>query len=376
MFNHARTAPVLTAVVFILLTPIRASAQDQMVQPQVLLADVRLRAIEQILDASRSEDPFMRANALEACQPMPDRALPLAQIGVQDASPVVRFAALVTIGRLKLDTLGPVAAQYLRDPDESVRAAAYFAAYQCGQEVNPTRLARLLRSEDPGVRGNVAMLLGMMGDRSAVPMLLDIPASYPMHLASAGEQAVVHAQIAEAAVRLGDMQQLDALRASMFSEFDDVRVMTVLMIGEIEDRRMEAALEPLLHQPPMELQLAAARALAMMGNSNGLSLLLEGAEMDERAVRERTKQIIEQARKRKQRVDPSAAELLDDPAVRTRVAALIRSQSAFGLGLFDDIEAAQALVALLDDDDPAVRLAAAAAVIRALDGGQLAANRP
>ena len=351
-----------------------AVAQDapETVSPQVLLADIRLRAVQEILDASRSEDHFIRANAIEACQSMPERALPMAQIGVQDPSPVVRFAALVTIGKLKLDTLGPIAAKHVQDPNESVRAAAYFAAHQCGQEVNPTRLARLLQSEDPGVRGNVAMLLGLMGERSAVPMLIDIPTRHPMHRASAADQALVHIQIAEAAVRLGDMQQLNALRAGMFSEFDDVRLMTVLMLGEIEDHRMITAIEPLLHKPPLELQIAAARAMAMLDKPDGLPVLLEGARMDEKLVRDRARQVLDQAKRQNQRIDPSASLLLDDPAEQTRVAALMRAQSAFGLALFDNLEAAQALSDLLGDEDPHVRVAAAASIIRAINGRQLA----
>jgi len=102
------------------------------------------------------------------------------------------------------------------------------------------------------------------------------------------------------------------------------------MLGKFEDRRMQTAFEQMLKNPPIEIQLAAAEALARMKSYNGiLSPALQGAAMDIPAV---------------------------------------RAQSAFALALIPDSQAATRLVTLLNDLHPQVRLSAAAAILRAVTG--------
>lgn len=292
-----------------------------------ILAAVKERAIEQVLNSSRSPDPFLRANAVEAMQPLPDRALPLAQLGLDDEHEAVRFASLVTIGRLKLTPLGTAAAQRINDPSPSVRAAAMFAAHLCGSQVDISQMAMLLQSPNPSVRGNVAMLLGLMGEPSAAPMLQEL-AAVPMPKASAVRQSLVRLQIAEAMAWLGDASALNAVRAGAYSPFDEVRVLAVQAMGKLGDRWMTTAIVQMLDEPPIELQLAAAETLARLGRDQGLPVMLQGAQSD---------------------LPP------------------VRAQAAFALGqLHHKPEAAQALVRLLDDPQEQVRLSAAAAILQAM----------
>lgn len=302
-------------------------AQTPSATRQQLLAQAKDRAVETILTAAQSDQAVLRANAIEAMQPLPERALPLAQLGLDDPNPGVRFAALVTIGRLKLDGLGDATERLLDDPNPSVRAAAMFAAHQCGRPVDISAMAQMLTAPDPTLRGNVAMLLGLMDDPSAAPMLRDL-AGAPMRMVSAVRQEIVRAQVAEAMIRLGDHSALDALRAAVFSQFDEVRVLAVSSLGKLGDRRMQRAFEHLLAKPPIELQLAAAEALARMDSPVGQEAMLAGAQSE---------------------------------------LAPVRAQAAFGLAVADGRATAEALVGLLEDPDPQVRISAAAAVLRALD---------
>ncbi|MEX0777238.1 MAG: HEAT repeat domain-containing protein [Phycisphaeraceae bacterium] len=293
--------------------------------PQIM-REARDLAIKQVVASSQSEDAYLRANAMETARYLPNRATPMVQRALDDPAAPVRFAALVTMGRLKLADLAPAARRRLDDPSASVRAAAMFALRASGQKADLTPLAQMLVSQDPATRGNAALILGLIGDPSAIPMLKD-EARTPMPRVSGVREAIVRLQVAEAIAKLGDMSVLDAIRAGVFSQFDEVRVMAVQMLGQLEDRKYENAIGGLLDKPPVELQLVAAEALARIGYDQGLPIALD--------------------------------------AGRHQVTA-VRSQAALTLGSFRDVRAAKALVAMLDDPQEQVRLSAAAALLKAI----------
>jgi HEAT repeat protein len=280
-------------------------------------------AEQQILTSARSTDPFLRSNALEAAQPLSTRLTPLLQLALDDAHPAVRFAALAIIGRQRLVDLAPAAARLTNDPVDSVKAAALFAQQACGRKVDVSPLAAMIASPEPSLRANVALLLGLMGDKSAAAMVRELTRQ-PLRKSNAAQIAVVHIQVAEALVQLGDDTALDAVRAGAYSQFDEVRVLAVQMMGRIGDRRMERAMVEMLKNPPLELQLAAAESLARLGHPDGLPMALKGAKSE---------------------------------------LATARVQAAITLGLFADARASDALAILLKDPEEPVRLAAAAAVL-------------
>ncbi len=286
---------------------------------------VRQKAVDRVLDAARSPDEFLRANAMETAIFLPERADSLLQVGFQDSAPVVRFAALATMGRLKLTSGVPSARRLLTDRDPSVRAAALFALGRCGEQVDPSSMAFLMTSPDPGARGNVAMLVGMAGDPAAIPLLKDA-ARVRMRMASPQRAAIIRMQIAEAVVKLGDEESIDAIEAGAFSQFDEVRVLAVMTLGRLKDRRMEPALVSMLDGPPIELQVASAQALAEMNHRGlGLDIVLKAASS----------------------------------ATWT-----VRVQAAAALGYFSQPQVSDKLATLLDDTAGQVRISAAAAVLR------------
>ncbi len=316
---------------------------------------LRQRAVEQVLSASRSEDRFLRANAIEAAGPIKEHLVPLAQLGVRDEQAVVRFAALVMIGRQPLRDLGPLAREQaareaqrveqvrrevlekgegMTDVDrrrlrqalsesESAYAAALFAARRCGQPVDISPLSTLLGRRDPSVRSNVAMLLGMLGDPSAVPLLREA-ARQPLPRANNVQAVLSRLQIAEAMVKLGDDASLDAVRAGAYSHLEEVRVVALSMLGSLGDHQMEKGMAALLAKPPVEIQLACVASLRRLGRAEGLDLTLE-----------------------------AAGSVL--PPVRAQAAAI--------LGLMKEAQAREMLAKLLDDPEQTVRLSAAAAIL-------------
>ena len=339
-----------------------------------ILRKAKDQAVKRIAVAARSDQPELRMNAIEAMQPLPNRARPLAELGLNDDNKAVRFAALVTVGKLELKSLGEAAKARIDAEEPSIRAAALYAAHQCGYQVDLSPLARLAASPDPTVRGNAVLVLGLMGEPSAKAMLESVGKA-PMPKADGAREAVVRIQIGEALVRLGDDSALEPLRAAVYSRHLEARVLAVTVLGKLGDRKIIGALQPLLEQPPIELQLAAAKALARLSQQGEMpgtiavaqDVLLKGAGMNQKQVRQRAERFLNQSNR--QQVDARFKRLLKDKALRRSVAANLRTQAAFGLAHLPRKKAARRLVKLMKNDrSPRVKLAAAAAIVEALAG--------
>ena len=352
-----------------------AQPGEQAVQPAATRAQAldqaRERAVQLVLDASRSEDPRERAAAIEAAGAVPGRALPMAQLALSDENAGVRFAALVTIGKLQLVGLGPAALDLANDDNPSVRGAAVFAAQRCGEEVPPRQLsylAQMLGSQDLSTRGNAAMLLGMLGDRSAIPMLEEM-ARTPMPRAEAADRIWLHLQFAEAILKLNpdDERVLEVVRTSVFSSVDDVRILALRIVGTIDDKSMIGALESLAAgQHPLQLRVAASRSLAEMDSDLGQRVLMRGARYTPDDLRQDSASFLRANGGANTQEAVLMRRVMEDAELCAAITADIRAQSAFGLGELDDAASARVLVGLLDDDHAIVKLAAAAAVLQAL----------
>ena len=295
-----------------------------------VLESARSRAIDQILDSSHSETPYIRANAIEAAHHLPHRVVPIVQLGLKDRHEAVRFAAAVTIGSLQIKRMAPAVLPLTNDPSESVRAAALFALHRCGAQVDLNPLAAMLASPKPTVRGNVAILFGKMDDPGTAPMLKELAAT-PIPRASAVQEAIIRIQIAESIVHLGDEGALNAIRAAAYSQFDEVRVLSVSMLGGFKDRRMAKGFAQMLLEPPIELQIAAAGALADLGRFEGEPIVMRASRSD-------------------------------FPTVRAQTALVLRR--------FRNPRSQKVLVKMLNDREEQVRLSAAAAILHTLSQRQ------
>ena len=201
------------------------------------------RAVEQVEASARSVDPERRANAMELCESLGRRrAEPLLALGIEDPTVPVRYCAVVNAGRLEVRTLLPRIRELAAADSAYERAAVIFAQHMMDDSVDVTPFAHMLTSDDPGLRGSAAMLLGMMGDDSAVPMLRDL-AKVPLPSTIIPVSGViVRMQIAEARVRLGDESTYNAIRWGLFSDYAEVQVLAASMVGRLGDRKMEEAL--------------------------------------------------------------------------------------------------------------------------------------
>ncbi len=274
----------------------------------VARSGLRERAIVLLGESARSASALARAHAVEALQGVPSRAEGAVRAGLSDENPGVRFAALMTMGRARMGGLVEAARPLLRDPSASVRAAAIFAMRVNGQEVDPTPLASMLESSDVGLRANVVMVLGEIGDASAAPMLKGA-ANDPRASGTLVEQKIVRLQVAEALVKLGDREAVQTIRASLYpSSVTEVEtaVLAAQILGNVRDlpsapeligrvrekmRAVEDPSAPDRMDPknpylwPPELRLAAARSLGQMGRREGVYVADQYAKAPEPMVR-------------------------------------------------------------------------------------------
>jgi HEAT repeat protein len=232
--------------------------------------DLRNRAIALLHDASRSEQGQIRANAIEAMQQAPESLEPLVRRGIADSNRGVRFAAAITVGQQRMTFLAHLLYPLLEDESGSVRAAAMFGLERCGERVDLTPLASLVRSEDPEVRANAAMVLGKLGNPTALPVLRSA-VGRGMERVVAARVKMVDLQLAEAMVRLGDDRAIEGIRAALFAPPDqgEITALAAMICGRLEDQRAVPNLERLAlltdrFQQPAEVRMAACWALAQI----------------------------------------------------------------------------------------------------------------
>ena len=370
MKTHRLCSLIIALLVVGCASPTRAqdrSATTGADEVRIALLEAKPRAYAVVEATGSSESSRVRLAGLEAAQHAPDAALPLAQAGLVDENPAVRFAALVTIGKLKITKLADATADLMKDQDPSVRAAAIFAARRCGKDVDLSPLGAMLASTNPSTRANAAMLIGQLGDVQAFDMLQEM-AGEPMPRVSLAERTWVRLQFAEAMIRLkpDDAEVLSSIRAAMFSPLDDVRVLSMQILGDVGDRSVIGGLIAVINREnPIQIKLAAAQALAQMGDQRGVKTLVEACGYDSKALEKDLKDYV-----RNNGGDGSAQakavdELLADQALMDRAAAEVRAQAAAGLGWVKTEATAKRLTALLDDPDTIVQVAAASAILRA-----------
>ena len=293
------------------------------------------RNARQLLDeASRAADPQIRAIALEAMEPDASILEPAVRRGLGDPNPGVRFAAAIVGSRARLPGLAPLVEPLLLDPNESVKAAAILALMRSGRKVDPTPLATMIVSDNPTVRGNAAMVLGDLGNASAVPLLRQ-GFEQPMARAMPAAVRVVDLQIAEAMVKLGDLSQLEPIHAALFSRSDQGECIALAcqIVSTLKDKSSLPMLQRLIDATGEDLRPTEIRLLA------GIACM--------------------------QIMDPgpeALGQLALDSARDQR--APVRALAGRLLGSFETPQAASALSQLLRDRDPTVQVAAASSLLR------------
>ena len=293
--------------------------------------NLRLAAIDILQRAVDSTNPLLRMNAIEGLRFAPELAPDAIRKGLGDANRAVRFVSTMLVGELKLTNLRPLVEPLLLDESDSVRAAAICAVRRCGGKPDMNPLSAMLLGENVEVKGNAALVLGQLGDQSAVS-LLRYALGRGLLLTGGAKRKIVEMQISEAMVKLGDLQQLEVIRAALFSrpEEGEITALACQICGEVKD---EGSLPNLLdlstrtgrQQQSAEIRMAAALAVS--------------------------------------RIDPQRSVLAVPDAYVTSTRFELRAQAASTLGGSKQRAALPTLGRMMKDANPLVQVSAAAGVL-------------
>lgn len=291
------------------------------------------RSTSWLLNAVVDSEPIVRATAFEALENNPEALYEAAPFGLIDENRGVRFIAAMSVGDAGLSGLAPLISPLLSDPSDSVRAAAIYAMNAIGEGADPSPLAVMARSNDPEIRANAYLVLGLMGNPTAIPMI-ESTLGKGMRLVNPMRVRLTELQAAEALVLLGDQDDIEPIRAALFTpvEQGEITVLACDMLGRLGDQQARPMLFRMISASgnqtrPPEIRMAATAALFRLGPP-----LPEGMQ----------NLILSQVGDR-------------DP--RRRV------QAASSLAVVPGPEALAALEVLLSDGEPMVRTAAAGAIL-------------
>ncbi|MBC8105467.1 MAG: HEAT repeat domain-containing protein [Anaerolineae bacterium] len=280
--------------------------------------ELRGKAKLVIEDSLKSSDPILRANSIEALQnTIGKEGADQIMRGLNDREAVVRFASAMAAGTLQLAPAKPVLLEMAQgDGDASVRVATRYALHRMGDVRLSHDLEKFAIDTDKWVRANTAMVLGRLGEKSALNVLRTMMQD---------REPVVRLQVFEAMWRLGDDDGLERLIGSSISQAPDDQIIATLALAEPRNEKVSGVIYSKLVSDYPETELAAARAMGMLGSDAGYTIAMN-------ATRD---------------ADP-----------RRRVMA------AMALGAIGRSDAQPALTRLLGDQNPNVKLAAATAILQ------------
>jgi HEAT repeat protein len=280
-----------------------------------------------LVQASSNPWAALRAHALEASIGHPSLLSEMAPKALVDENRGVRFVACMSIAEMRDARFNPLVAPLLSDPSASVRAAAMLALSRGGQRVNFTPLADMLADNDPEIRANAYLVLGELGNESAIPLIRE-SLGRGMKLVNPLRVRLVDLAAAEALVKLGDEKEVEPIRAALFAppEQGELTIVACDSVRRLKDEVARPMLERIVSargsaERSPEIRLAACRALHALG-SPGAPLAV-------------------------------AKEYAQHPDAR------IRAQSTVLLGEIGSPDARALLSGLLHDADPTVQVAAA-----------------
>jgi HEAT repeat protein len=284
--------------------------------------DLRSAADRELSAALRSDDPILRVHALEGIRDGNSKNHTSEILkALADTQAVVRFAAALAAGELRIAEAHKPLLALIEDRSENVRVAVRFALHRLGDRRYSHDLEHIAGDSNPLVRGNVAFVLGMLGEPSGLRIL---------RILRTDPDPAVRQQASEAMWRLGDEDGLKDLIGLTYSRYPDDRMIGYLGLALPGNTRIRQHVRvglvagwPDVSWP--EVALVAARAMGMLGSDEGYAIAQQGA------VNSDSRQ---------------------------------RVQAAFAFGAIGRSDAQEILRKLLVDADASVRIAAATAILQ------------
>ena len=302
-----------------------------------------------LIQAADDPDPVTRSNAVEALsQSLGEQAGAVYKQALGDPYPSVRFAAAMAAGDLRYAPAKSVLQAMSQqdghsdaaEPDKRVFCAVIYALHQLGDTTRTSELGNLLQDAEKEVRANAAMVMGKMGEPSAV---------VPLQMQLADEQdPTVQLQLVEALALLGDQRNIDRLEAYTKMQVLEDQLVAISAMEQVRSARSLPVLQAMTadrYSP--RIRVAAFGALAKLGHVDGA-----GYRFTLNSVRNPEK-VMRKAYKGRRQVSELEGQSLQ------RLAAM-------SLGLMKRDDAASALHPLVSSRDGGVRVASAMSLVRLL----------
>jgi HEAT repeat protein len=233
------------------------------------IAELTPEATRIIQQGLSDNDPLIRANTIEVIADTRQiKLMPKVQRLLEDDFVPVRFAAAIAVGDLEYSFAGSSVKQLLKDKDENVRIAADYAMSKLGIGSGFEIVRKAIVSSDQTVRANAAFLLGKSGDKSSLKLLW-------WTLQHKDSSYKVKFNAVEAIARLGDERIDEKLLAMLISTYADDRVVGVKAMGALGTEKAKNFLITKLDDDVLEVRLAAAEQLGMLGETTGQAEVLK-----------------------------------------------------------------------------------------------------
>lgn len=234
---------------------------------------LRGEAVQELLAAAKSSSVLVRAHAMESIKEANLSEGYGAVIGaMEDRYPMVRFAACLAAGELRLADARSAALSRLNDSNESVQVGGVFVLHRLGDRRYSHTFEKTAVAPDPNLRGNTAVVLGLLGEPSA-KKILDVM----LRDTAPG----VRLQAAEALWRLGDHDAVEYLITATISRYPDDRMIAAAALAAPRNPRISEHLRGMLVSEYPEVSLVAARGMGQLGSDEGYGVAMRGAESEE-----------------------------------------------------------------------------------------------
>ena len=235
------------------------------------LTSNQLAQAEEIIRQSLTdEEPLIQSHAIEVvAQTHRIKFMPKVRRMLKSPIVPVRFAACLAVGDVRYSLAATDITLLINDQNENVRIAAAYTAYRLGSDQAYKILIKALKSPDQTVRANAAMVLGKSGNKKALKHLW-------WALSRDENSDPVKYQTTEAIAMLGDRKISQKLWALLISKYAGDRIFGVKAMGALGGKEAQGALlTNSLEDHVVEVRLAAAEQLAIMGDNSGESVVIE-----------------------------------------------------------------------------------------------------
>ncbi len=324
-FNITHARAIFFGIIISILSVSGCSSNTKNTKPG--LSDMQTEAYKIINDSLRSDNPFVRVNAIEiSANTKQLNYMPNVQAMLQDRFVPVRFAAAVAIGEMQYSPAVNAVNQLLRDSDPNVIIGASYAMSRLGYPEYLNVLRETINSTgSQTIKANSALLLGKSNDKTSIKPLYNL-------MRAPDSSEMVSYQAAEALAMLGDESIFNTIWTMLISVYADERIIGVKAMGALGTPQAENALLSMLSDQIVEIRISAAEQLGKLKNKKGKNVVLEVMK----------KKLYQN----------------QDPQSRERILTL----TALAIGEIGTKDLTKFLPELMKNESPFVRLAAAKAV--------------